>query len=227
MGRLLLFLELAAAACAVGFFSLWGTVSPALAITPIAIVVFIPLVAALGVWPPRVLARALLDGWGSDPLRKPAPQSAAIWRFLERMVPLSGAIGVGIFAVLTLSSIPVGGRGEAATTIARRASSLIGLCGADAAGVFLVIRAVRQTVDLLQRRETTGAASKLPEAALSRYSISERESEVAVLLLSGLRYDEIADRLFISTKTVKTHVHRLYQKTGTRNRMELAICLRV
>lgn len=114
MGRLLLFLELAAAACAVGFFSLWGTVSPALAITPIAIVVFIPLVAALGVWPPRVLARALLDGWGSDPLRKPAPQSAAIWRFLERMVPLSGAIGVGIFAVLTLSFIPVGGPGEAA-----------------------------------------------------------------------------------------------------------------
>ena len=40
------------------------------------------------------------------------------------------------------------------------------------------------------------------------------------------RYEEIADRLFISTKTVKTHVHHLYEKTDSRNRMELANRLR-
>jgi len=49
---------------------------------------------------------------------------------------------------------------------------------------------------------------------------------VAALLTQGMLYEEIAARLFISVTTVKTHVHRLYEKTECRNRMELANRLR-
>ena len=52
--------------------------------------------------------------------------------------------------------------------------------------------------------------------------LSPREREVASLLLDGLTYQEIGERLFISLATVKTHVDRIYKKTGAGNKMELA-----
>lgn len=48
--------------------------------------------------------------------------------------------------------------------------------------------------------------------ALSYLGISERESEVLSLLAAGHSNQEIADRLFVSTNTVKTHLNNLYQK---------------
>jgi len=48
--------------------------------------------------------------------------------------------------------------------------------------------------------------------ALNSLGISDRESEVLTLLATGHSNQEIADRLFISLNTVKTHLHNLYQK---------------
>ncbi|HSD69971.1 MAG TPA: response regulator transcription factor [Woeseiaceae bacterium] len=48
--------------------------------------------------------------------------------------------------------------------------------------------------------------------ALNYLGISDREREVLALLGAGHSNREIADRLFISTNTVKTHVSNLYQK---------------
>ena len=54
-----------------------------------------------------------------------------------------------------------------------------------------------------------------------RYQISEREREVANLLLAGKSYAEMAEILFISLATVKTHVSRVYKKTNVGNKMAL------
>jgi DNA-binding CsgD family transcriptional regulator len=51
------------------------------------------------------------------------------------------------------------------------------------------------------------------------FDFTEREAEIAAFLLRGSTYDEIADTLCISHATVKTHVHRLYKKTGAKNRI--------
>lgn len=48
--------------------------------------------------------------------------------------------------------------------------------------------------------------------ALGYLGISERESDVLTLLAAGHSNQEIADQLFISPSTVKTHLHKLYQK---------------
>lgn len=56
---------------------------------------------------------------------------------------------------------------------------------------------------------------------LADKNITARESEVLALLERGLTYREIADELCISLATVKTHTSRLYEKTGTRNKVEL------
>lgn len=50
------------------------------------------------------------------------------------------------------------------------------------------------------------------------FGLSERESEVMVLLAQGLRNADIARALFVSDETVKTHIKRAYRKLGVSNR---------
>lgn len=56
---------------------------------------------------------------------------------------------------------------------------------------------------------------------LKEKGISNREGEVLMDLLQGLSYDDIAEKLFISKSTVTKHVHSIYQKLGTKNRVGL------
>ncbi|KQX56198.1 MULTISPECIES: response regulator transcription factor [unclassified Streptomyces] len=50
--------------------------------------------------------------------------------------------------------------------------------------------------------------------------LTERETEVIVLVADGLSNQEIASRLRISTATVKTHINNLFAKTGVRDRAQ-------
>lgn len=52
--------------------------------------------------------------------------------------------------------------------------------------------------------------------------LSPRELEVAMLLIQGLRQEEIAKRLCLSAKTVNTHKTRLFEKTGVHDNIALA-----
>jgi LuxR family maltose regulon positive regulatory protein len=52
--------------------------------------------------------------------------------------------------------------------------------------------------------------------------LSEREVEVLRLVCAGLSNRDIAGRLFISSGTVKTHIHNLYGKLGVQNRIQAA-----
>jgi DNA-binding CsgD family transcriptional regulator len=56
--------------------------------------------------------------------------------------------------------------------------------------------------------------------------LSDREREVAVLVLGGMTYKQVGDRLFISAKTVEHHVARMRQKLGATSRAELLDQLR-
>ncbi|MFZ5863707.1 MAG: helix-turn-helix transcriptional regulator [Nitrospirota bacterium] len=52
---------------------------------------------------------------------------------------------------------------------------------------------------------------------------SKREGEVMALILDGMSNRDIADRLCISERTVKSHVNRLLQKFRVKNRVQLAL----
>lgn len=52
--------------------------------------------------------------------------------------------------------------------------------------------------------------------------LSTRENEIATLILQGKSYPDIADTLFISLTTVKTHAKNIFQKTECHNRKEFA-----
>jgi DNA-binding NarL/FixJ family response regulator len=50
--------------------------------------------------------------------------------------------------------------------------------------------------------------------------LTAREAEVLTLLAAGLSNTEIAHRLFVSSATVKTHINRIFAKTGARDRAQ-------
>jgi DNA-binding NarL/FixJ family response regulator len=53
--------------------------------------------------------------------------------------------------------------------------------------------------------------------------LTEREREVMTLVGAGLTNDEIADRLYMSPATAKTHVSRAMVKLGARDRAQLVV----
>lgn len=62
-----------------------------------------------------------------------------------------------------------------------------------------------------------------PEVARRLSELSPREHEVLMLLVEGLSNKEIADRLFVSEATVKTHVMAVLRKLALRDRIQAAI----
>ena len=56
--------------------------------------------------------------------------------------------------------------------------------------------------------------------------LTERQHEIAALVMEGLTAEEIAARLGLSKQTIKNHKQRIYQRLGARNAMEMANILR-
>lgn len=59
------------------------------------------------------------------------------------------------------------------------------------------------------------------DAWAQHFGFSQREVEIAVLLMQRIPYKQIGEELFISGNTVKTHVRNIYKKAGVSSREEL------
>jgi ATP/maltotriose-dependent transcriptional regulator MalT len=68
--------------------------------------------------------------------------------------------------------------------------------------------------------EVTSAQPSVDENALRQSGISERELEVLHLMANGRSNQEIADQLFISLPTVKSHSSSLFAKLEVKRRTE-------
>ena len=55
--------------------------------------------------------------------------------------------------------------------------------------------------------------------------LTEREREIASLLVKGMTNKQIADKLFISEGTVKNYISNIYDKTGIHDRVKLVVAL--
>ncbi|WP_165062580.1 helix-turn-helix transcriptional regulator [Adlercreutzia sp. ZJ154] len=53
------------------------------------------------------------------------------------------------------------------------------------------------------------------------YDLSKREQEILHLLLAGHTMSVIADKLFISKNTVKSHYYHMYRKLGVNSKQEV------
>jgi len=64
------------------------------------------------------------------------------------------------------------------------------------------------------------------QAFVEEHDISKRECEVVRQICRGLSNQEISETLFISLQTVKDHIHRIFVKTGVKNRVQLTNMIR-
>jgi DNA-binding NarL/FixJ family response regulator len=90
---------------------------------------------------------------------------------------------------------------------------------AAAAGQAVLDPGVQQRLlSAAARASETPAAA--PGAALNEDELTPREVDVLKLIAAGQSNREIARTLFVSEATVKTHVNRIFAKTGSRDRAQ-------
>lgn len=90
-------------------------------------------------------------------------------------------------------------------------------------GSLLLLSVVANVFFLVRRKrvvEMNSTAEQQARELIETLSIKERE--ILKMVHEGLSNKEIADKHNIEVSTVKTHVSRIYQKTGIRNRKEVA-----
>jgi DNA-binding NarL/FixJ family response regulator len=88
-------------------------------------------------------------------------------------------------------------------------------------GEALLAPAITRAVIEEFARQSPSAPALPPPPALEE--LTAREREVLDLLARGLSNQEICERLFISEATAKTHVARILQKLGLRDRVQTVI----
>ena len=138
----------------------------------------------------------------------------AIHQLLPEVVFL--ALSVSDAADDVINVIRAGARGYVTKTIsgAELADAVVRVAGGDA--VFSP-RLAGFVLDAFSTRPG-GAGVADPDLDM----LSPREREVLKLLARGYAYKEIASQLFISVKTVETHVSAVLRKTQKSNRYELS-----
>ena len=58
------------------------------------------------------------------------------------------------------------------------------------------------------------------KAEAKRLGLSQRELEVLELMSAGLSNQEIADKLFVSLNTIKTHSAKIFEKMDVKRRTQ-------
>jgi DNA-binding NarL/FixJ family response regulator len=103
--------------------------------------------------------------------------------------------------------------------------------GVDPATLLDAIRTVARGESLLSSAATTALIKRFLDQPTARLDadlpvidgLTAREREVTTLVAAGLSNDQIAEHLFISTSTAKTHVNRSMMKVGARDRAQLVV----
>jgi DNA-binding NarL/FixJ family response regulator len=151
-------------------------------------------------------------------------------------IRMPGLDGIEVTRTLTAPAIPAPPRIVIVTTFDTD-EYVYGALRAGAAGFLLkdagpalLIEAVRAahsgetlispsiTVRLLQQL----MAAHTPPTSTPDTPLSERELQIARSIAKGRTNQEIAAEWFISLSTVKTHITRIQDKLGVRNRVEIA-----
>lgn len=158
-------------------------------------------------------------------------------RAVERMVQVAdGAQGILIAARAAHVVALVDGSGDALEAVARSFEAMgcwlyAAEADADAARAWQARNATREATAAITRSRSIIAAH-CPEVRTPALvfgdeptPLTRRERDVALLAAQGMSSKLIAERLFVSVRTVENHLQRCYEKLGVRGRDELATAL--
>ncbi|WP_194521242.1 helix-turn-helix domain-containing protein [Cellulosimicrobium sp. JZ28] len=166
----------------------------------------------------------LFDDAGADAWTTIAlDEHAEVVRLLGGPVPedLTAAVP-GVPGVLGGGAVVPGGTWPAAP----RAGSMHAALGAARAGVEAqaALRPAPPDACRLAVRESDVTDEALAELR-GRWAdeLTERELDVALLVVQGASNREAADQLYLSVRTVEVHLGRVFRKLGVRSRVELTV----
>lgn len=93
-----------------------------------------------------------------------------------------------------------------------------------ALGIWLGLKLTRPMERVVVREVPVAAPADAPfavnDASVERLGITPRELEILNLIAAGLSNREIAERVFVSENTVKTHAARLFAKLNAKRRTQ-------
>ena len=154
-------------------------------------------------------------------LRMPRMDGIAATEILRARLPEARVIALTTFADddSVLGALRAGARGY--LTKDAGAEDIRAAILAVAAGEATLDPAVQHTVVAALASGTVAPVSEgdCPEADLPD-GLTPREAEVLELIAAGLSNGEIAERLFVSPTTVKSHINHLFAKAGLRDRAQ-------
>jgi DNA-binding CsgD family transcriptional regulator len=89
-------------------------------------------------------------------------------------------------------------------------------------GIWLGLKLTRNTETIVIREVSVPAPSTFVQNSerVEALGITPRELEILGLIASGLSNREIAEKIFVSENTVKTHSSRLFDKLNARRRTQ-------
>ncbi len=91
--------------------------------------------------------------------------------------------------------------------------------------IIYVRQSIRRSKDEYRRLQSMNEPQKTPadrfEENCKIYNLTTREISIVKLIEQGLKYELIGERLFISKRTVSTHVQNIFAKVEVSNRVEL------
>ncbi|MFN3848881.1 MAG: response regulator transcription factor [Spirosomataceae bacterium] len=89
-----------------------------------------------------------------------------------------------------------------------------------ALGIWLSMKLTKPKVQIQVVEKEVDEEFVLNENELNRLGLSRRELEVLQLMADGLSNQEIADKLFVSLNTIKTHSSKVFEKLDVKRRTQ-------
>jgi DNA-binding CsgD family transcriptional regulator len=137
---------------------------------------------------------------------------------VRRTILVYGLVGAALAVALKLA--------EYRFLVVAHSLELYGLLVAllfAALGIWLGLKLTRPTERVVVREVPVprdDSPFSASAASVERLGLTPRELEILGLIADGLSTREIAERLFVSENTVKTHSSRLFAKLGARRRTQ-------
>jgi DNA-binding CsgD family transcriptional regulator len=90
----------------------------------------------------------------------------------------------------------------------------------SALGIWLGLRLTRTRETVIVREISVTGPFKRNDTQLAQLGITPRELEILEAMAAGLSNREMAERLFVTENTIKTHTARLFDKLSARRRTQ-------
>jgi DNA-binding CsgD family transcriptional regulator len=90
----------------------------------------------------------------------------------------------------------------------------------SALGIWLGLKLTRTRETVIVREVPVSGPFKRNDTQLAQLGITPRELEILEAMAAGLSNREMAERLFVSENTIKTHTARLFDKLSARRRTQ-------